>query len=356
MKILITGICGFAGATIARAIHDLDPAIELIGIDNFSRPGSELNRLDLKRRGIAVRHADLRLASDLDGLPAVDHVIDAAANPSVLAAADGKTSSRQLLEHNLAGTVNILEFCKAAKAGFTLLSTSRVYAIEPLAQLAVKVVDQVFVPDTLQLLPEGVSANGISESFSTRPPVSLYGSSKLASEILALEYGAGCGFSVWINRCGVLAGAGQFGRGDQGIFSYWIHSYLRRQPLKYIGFGGQGWQVRDGLHPADVAPLLLQQIQHGASSSTPRIVNLAGGPRQAMSLAQLSAWCADRFGPHPVASDDTARPFDLPWMVLDCALAARAWNWQPATSLAAILEEIAVHAEKHPDWLEISAS
>jgi CDP-paratose 2-epimerase len=44
---------------------------------------------------------------------------------------------------------------------------------------------------------------------------------------------------VHINRCGVLAGAGQFGKADQGIFSFWIHSYRARRPMKYIGFEGR---------------------------------------------------------------------------------------------------------------------
>ena len=80
-------------------------------------------------------------------LPAADWVIDAAANPSVLAGVDGQTSSRQLVEHNLYGTINLLEYCKAHKAGFILLSTSRVYAIKPLAELKVKAVENAFRPD-----------------------------------------------------------------------------------------------------------------------------------------------------------------------------------------------------------------
>ena len=61
-------------------------------------------------------------------------------------------------------------------------------------------------------------------------PLSLYGASKLASETLILEYGECFGFPVWINRCGVLAGAGQFGKADQGIFSFWIHSFKEKIP------------------------------------------------------------------------------------------------------------------------------
>jgi CDP-paratose 2-epimerase len=224
------------------------------------RPGSEVNRLTLKRLGVQVFQGDLRCASDLDVLPAVDVVLEAAANPSVIAGVDGRASSRQLVEHNLLGTVNTLEYCRQHKAAFVLVSTSRVYSISPLAALPLRVRDGAFEPDSARPLPAGLTAAGIREDFSTASPVSLYGATKLASEQLALVYGAAYRFPVSINRCGVLAEAGQFGRPDQGIFSYWINSWLRRCPLGYTGFGGQGYQVRDCLHPADLVPLLKRHI------------------------------------------------------------------------------------------------
>ena len=49
------------------------------------------------------------------------------------------------------------------------------------------------------------------------------------------------------------------------------------------------------------------------------------------------------------------RAFDIPWIVLDSAKAARVWQWSPATTRDAILEEIAQHAEKNPGWLDLSA-
>jgi hypothetical protein len=61
-------------------------------------------------------------------------------------------------------------------------------------------------------------------------------------------------------RCGVLAGGGQFGRPDQGIFSYWINAWFRNCHLKYIGFDGKGHQVRDCLHPCGLVPILRQQM------------------------------------------------------------------------------------------------
>jgi CDP-paratose 2-epimerase len=352
MKILITGICGFVGSTLAKAWLEADSSLTVYGLDNLIRPGSELNRGTLRRAGIHLFHGDIRLPSDFDVLPKVDWVIDAAANPSVLAGVDGQTSSRQVVEHNLIGTVNILEFCKKNESGFVLLSTSRVYSLATLANLSVKTTGSSFSLNTDQSLPAGISSNGVSEVCSVAPPVSLYGSTKLASEILALEYGESFHIPVWINRCGVLSGAGQFGKPDQGIFSYWINAWMHRRPLTYIGFGGYGHQVRDCLHPRDLIPLLRKQTT--TPNAPARVVNIGGGMGNAMSLVQLSAWCADRFGPHTVARGLEERRFDVPWLVMDSGAAQRVWGWQPKTSLAAILEEIAVHAERNPNWFDIS--
>jgi CDP-paratose 2-epimerase len=221
-------------------------------------------------------------------------------------------------------------------------------------------VDQAFRPDFTApgySRPGGLTTEGLDETLSTGAPISLYGATKLASEALALEYGASFGLPVYINRCGVLAGAGQFGRADQGIFAYWINAHLRRQPLKYIGFGGNGFQVRDCLHPRDLVPLLERQFT-AAGASIPmadRIVNCAGGVASARSLRQLSTWCAARFGEHPVTADQTPRPFDIPWIVLDSRKAERVWGWRAQTPTEAILAEIAAHAEANPRWLELSA-
>lgn len=354
MTILISGICGFVGSAIAVGLRAEHPAAEIVGCDNFIRPGSETNRAKLRDLGIRVVHADVRSAADITSLPDAEWVIDAAALPSVLAGTAGRNTSRQLIEHNLGGTINLLEYCRASGAGFILLSTSRVYSIAPLLRLPLREEQGAFILDGSEALPRGVSSAGISEDFSTSPPVSLYGSTKIASEVLALEYGSAFDFPVWINRCGVIAGAGQFGKAEQGIFSFWVHSWAARRPLRYLGFGSSGAQVRDVLHPRDLLPLLRLQIGENRKSALPRIVNVAGGLANSMSLKQLSAWCEERFGRHQVAADSETRPFDLPWMVLDCSLAAEVWAWQPATPLAAILDEIADHAERHPEWLALS--
>ena len=355
MKIIVSGGCGFVGSALINALLDADSSLQIFAFDNFSRPGSYINRDPLQERGVKLFHADLRNPSDLEDLPRADWIIDAAANPAVLAGIDGRTSSRQLLEHNLLGTVNLLELAKQQRAGFVLLSTSRVYSIDALAALPVSVRNGCFVPTATAGLPEGVSELGLSERFDTSPPLSLYGASKLASETIALEYGANFEFPVWINRCGVLAGAGQFGRPDQGIFAFWINSYLRQQPIAYIGFDGSGFQTRDCLHPRDLVPLIMAQMREQASGK-PNTVNLGGGAERAMSLAQLSDWCSKRFPKHSIGKELRPRPFDIPWLVLDTSLALQHWGWKPQTSLDAILEEIALHADANPNWLRLSAA
>jgi CDP-paratose 2-epimerase len=358
---------------LAKAIRAEHPDWEIVGIDNFSRAGSWLNKQPLLDLGIHLVVGDIRNASDLETLPVCDWVIDAAANPSVLAGVDGKTSSRQLVEHNLQGTINLLEYCKSHQAGFILLSTSRVYSIPGLVDLKLEVVEGEgagrFAPMADQVFPEGISPEGVSEKYSTSPPVSLYGSTKVASEHLALEYGATFDFPVWINRCGVMAGAGQFGHPAQGIFAFWIHAFREGRPLKYIGFDGLGHQVRDCLHPGDLVPIIEKQM-HQQDSDTGRIMNLSGGLANSMSLAELTAWCRQRFPnsptcdslPEPLSRSapdfssmsSESRPFDIGWMVLDPAQAFVSSDWRPQQTVTSICNEIAGFAETTKDWLQVT--
>ena len=321
MKILLTGCCGFAGITLAKALSESVDSLSIVGLDNLSRSGSESNIKALRRLGVNLVRGDVRKASDIDALPDANWVIDCSANPSVLAGLGDQASSRQLIEHNLLGTINLLEYCKVRNAGLILLSTSRVYSAKDLATLPMTQNNDQYTLDPRHL-GIGISEQGISEAFPTTAPISLYGASKLASEALILEYAEAFDFPAWINRCGVLAGAGQFGRADQGIFSYWIHSFREKKPLKYVGFGGSGLQVRDALHPRDLAPLIVRQIQE-PQKDTPRTINLGGGLNNAISLRKLSAWCEERFGPNKVNATSEERSYDAPWIVMDSSLAKK---------------------------------
>ena len=173
----------------------------------------------------------MRIRSDVDALPNCDWMIDAAANPSVLAGVDGKSSSRQLSEHNLAGTLNLLEYCREQNSGLALLSTSRVYSIRAMASLPLRVEGNAFALQGTSRLPAGVSEHGLSESF-PRKRRFLFTERQSWHQKQWRQSMATFGFPVWINRCGVLAGAGQFGTAEQGIFSYWLHAHATRHALR----------------------------------------------------------------------------------------------------------------------------
>jgi CDP-paratose 2-epimerase len=353
VRIFITGICGFVGSSLALAIRKTMPEATVWGVDNLIRPGSETNLQPLRAGGVRVIHGDVRCPSDFETLAGCDWIIDAAANPTVLAGVDGRTSSRQLVEHNLQGTLNILEYARRCGAGLVLLSTSRVYSIAALAGLPLRVDDEAFALDSSASLPAGCSPEGIAEDFSTAAPVSLYGGTKLASEALALEYGHAFGLPVVVNRCGVLASAGQFGIAEQGIFSFWIRAYALRRPLRYIGFGGAGHQVRDAIHSDDLADLVMRQMRE-PERSRGGIWNVGGGAANATSLAQLSRWCAGEFGSHPILAAPEPRPFDVPWVVMDSRRAMSAFGWRPRVALEAIRAEIAAHHRQNPQWFHLT--
>jgi CDP-paratose 2-epimerase len=363
MRVLVTGGCGFVGAELCRQLVNRLESVSVTSLDNNRRQGSETNRASLERLGVRVVHGDIRVPSDIDAAGSFDWVIDAAAEPSVLAgtATTGTATTRkQLVEHNLLGTANLLEAAARWGAGMVLLSTSRVYSIPAIAGLPLTECQScegglaganAFGLDEAAVLPCGVSRHGVDETFSTASPISLYGATKLTGEMLALEYSHALGTPLVIDRCGVMAGAGQFGRADQGIFSWWIHSWAARRPLRYIGFGGKGLQVRDCLHPADLGDLLVRQMR-AAVGGRPEVLNVSGGAASATSLAQLSAWCRERLGSHSVAAAEQTRPYDIPWVVLDHRQASGRHGWVPQRSHETIFEEIANHAEQYPDWLD----
>jgi len=350
MKILITGAAGFVGYQMAKYFKEHYTNAEVIGIDNLSRRGSEYNVPLLKELGCTFFHGDIRSKEDVDDLPKADWIIDCAANPSVLAGLQG--GSFGLVNNNLIGTIYLLEKCKRDNAGFIMLSTSRVYSIEELNRIPLAETETSFVIQQSVQYPQGFSASGVAESFSTSAPISLYGSTKLASEVLALEYHYTFGFPVWIDRCGVIAGPGQFGKIDQGIFSFWIYQYLMDRPLSYIGFGGKGKQARDFFHPRDLFSMIQMQVDDPGKKAS-RLVNLGGGVENTYSLAQLDAYCKQRFNNNKTINNITEnRSFDIPLYVTDYSLATKEWGWKPQLKAEAILDEIAEYAQNNFDLIK----
>ncbi|MEI6265400.1 MAG: NAD-dependent epimerase/dehydratase family protein [Sphingobacteriia bacterium] len=349
MKILITGAAGFVGCKIVEYLRTTDKSLELFGIDNLSRRGSEFNVPVLQNSNCIFFKGDISVQAEVESLPKVDWIIDCAAEPSVLAGLNGGTLD--LINNNLTGTFYLLEKCKRDNAGFILISTSRVYSIDTINSIPfVNNQHRFEIPSSINL-PIGFTSKGVAENFSTNAPISLYGATKLSSELLALEYHYTFGFPVWINRCGVIAGPGQFGKIDQGILSYWVYQYLLNKPLSFIGFGGKGLQVRDVIHPFDIFTIVYQQIQ-ASIGNAPRIINLGGGVENTLSLYELNDFCKKNIQEDKnISSVPDNRKFDIPYYSTDYSLAQSFWNWKPTISSYDILDQILVFGQNNLDHI-----
>lgn len=351
MKILISGGCGFVGGVLAR--HFLRQACghEVVIFDNLRRRGSEWNLAALLREGVEFVHGDVRNAADLESLTGTfDVLIEASAEASVSAGVGG--SPRYVLDTNLGGAVNCLEFARARCGGVIFLSSSRVYSIEPLTQLPLVTLPTRFDFQSDDCPIPGVSRRGIAERFPTDTHRSYYGASKLAAELLCQEYAAHGGLPVAINRCGVIAGPGQFGRTDQGVFTLWVARHHFGRSLKYTGFGGKGLQVRDLLHPDDLCDLVDRELQSW-DRIPGRIFNAGGGNAGSVSLAEFTALCQKTTGRAVAITEEPAtNSVDIPWYVTDHTKVSEALGWEPRRSPSVIVEDIAAWVRANEGILE----
>jgi len=339
MRVLITGGAGFVGAALAHYFREGKGA-EVVALDNLHRRGSEQNLASFARVGIEFAHGDIRCPEDLTALRGnFDLLIEASAEPSVHAGSGAEGDPSYLLRTNLWGTVNCLEFARKRAGSFVFLSTSRVYSMQPLRALPLREEGGRFEINSDPLLL-GASEYGIAESFATHLPRSLYGASKLASEMLVQEYCAAYGLKAIINRCGVIAGPGQFGKVDQGVFTLWIAHHFFGLPLQYTGFGGKGSQVRDLLHPRDLFRLLSSQVETSHSWAG-EVFNVGGGKSISTSLSEWTKE-AQRVSGRTVemgASVATAS-VDIPWYLSDCRHVEKKFGWVPGISKEKIADEI----------------
>ncbi|HMS49853.1 MAG TPA: NAD-dependent epimerase/dehydratase family protein [Candidatus Saccharibacteria bacterium] len=311
--ILITGGAGFVGSNLALKLKSDYPEVRITVLDNLKRRGSELSLARLKNAGIDFVHGDIRNREDLviDG---IDLLIECSAEPSVMAGID--SSPDYLMNTNLVGTLNCLELARHHNAASLFLSTSRVYPISYINNLRFKESETRFEILDSQEIP-GASSKGIAENFPLDKPRSLYGTTKLASEMVVAEYVDTYGMRAVVNRCGVITGPWQMGKIDQGVFVLWVAKHHFKQSLSYIGYGGEGKQVRDFIHIDDLYTAINHQLTHFDDYNA-GVFNIGGGTANSVSLKELTSLCQEITGNTiNITSVKEDRPADLRFFITD---------------------------------------
>jgi CDP-paratose 2-epimerase len=312
-NILVTGGAGFVGSNLALKLKQDYPSVNITVLDNLKRRGSELSLKRLKAAGIEFIHGDIRNKEDLV-FEKVDLLLECSAEPSVMAGIN--SSPEYLLNTNLVGTLNCLEVARAHNAASLFLSTSRVYPISYINNLNFEVAETRFNILDKQEVP-GASSHGIAENFPLDKPRSLYGTTKLASEMVVAEYVDTYGMKAVVNRCGVITGPWQMGKIDQGVFVLWVAKHYFKQSLSYIGYGGTGKQVRDFIHIDDLYRAIKLQLENFDDYSGD-VQNIGGGLENSVSLQELTALCEAATGNKiEIASVKEDRPADLRFFITD---------------------------------------
>jgi len=312
-RVMITGGAGFLGTNLS--LYLADRGAKLIVVDNFMRRGAEKNYEVLKSRFPGI----IFYAVEISDIPTIiakerpDLIYHFAAQVAVTSSVISPVSDFRI---NAEGTFHIARTAHSNGIPVVYASTNKVYGDN---------VNKVPIKEhkTRYDFDGDLARKGIDENFSIdaskRSP---YGVSKLVGEMYVREYD---GVS---NRFSCMYGPYQYGIVDQGWVSYFVARKLAGEPITIFG---DGKQIRDVLHVADVVRLLELEGHHLTNNTAVdlrgEVFAIGGGHENTISLLEL---CKElditpSFGPW--------RPSDQKVFYADTTKAKRILGWEPVVGI-----------------------
>jgi len=324
MKILVAGGSGFVGVNVCADLKKLNYKIS--SLDNLSRKGSKFNLKILKKLGIKNYNFDISNFEKFRKLPKFDLIIDCCAEASVEIS---RYHLDRVINTNFIGTFNILKKAKKDNSKIIFISSSRVNSISSINDI----IKKEKIPNKINIKKK------INEKFPTSKPKSIYGLTKLASEMLIEEFAYAFNIKYLINRCGVISGPFQFGKQDQGFVSLWIWSHIMKKKLKYIGYGGYGNQIRDVLHIEDLTDLLKTQIK-SFNKINNKLFTVGGSTKSYISLKKLTELC-EKITKNKIKFTKNSKSsiYDIPYFITDNSKVSKTYKWKPKRNMLKIVED-----------------
>ena len=326
MNILITGGCGFVGTNLSLYLKS--KKYNVYTLDNLCRKGSKFNYTVLKKKKIKNFRINIANYKKLKGLRKFDLIIDCCAEAAVEVS---RKKIDEVFNTNLIGTFNILKKAKRDKSKIIFLSSSRVNSIKNINKI---------IGNNSNLKKKLHINKLIDDKFENSRPKSLYGFTKLASEMLIEEFNYAFGLKYIINRCGVISGPLQFGKQDQGFVSLWVIHHIMKKKLSYIGYGGHGNQVRDVLHIDDLCELIHKQIKI-INKIYNKLYTVGGSKISYTSLKNLTKICQNITG-NKISIDKkkSTSIYDIPYFITDNRKVSKAYKWRPKKNINKIVYDI----------------
>ena len=332
MKILITGGCGFVGSNLALFLKKKGFTVHTL--DNLTRKGSTYNSNLLKKQKIKNYKINISNIKKIKSLPKYDLILDCCAEAAVEIS---KNDFDKVINTNLIGTINILKKSKNDKSKIIFISSSRIYPLEEMN----KVIKNKNLKSKIKI------SKMFSEKDKIIGPKTIYGLTKLCSEMLIEEFSYAYKLKYLINRCGVISGPLQFGKQDQGFVSLWIWRHLNKKKLSYIGYGGYGNQIRDVLHIDDLSELILLQIKN-INKINNKLFTVGGSKTSYTSLNQLTKLCQKITGNKiKMGKVSKTSSYDIPYYLSDNTHVSNTYRWKPKRNINQVVMDTFLWLKKN---------
>jgi len=310
-RVVVTGGAGFIGSHIVDYIVAQSLAEEVVVIDNFSSGSLKNIEHHIGKNYFRLVKADLKQFDPLwtETFRDADAVLHFAANPEVRVSV---TEPRMHFDENVVATFNVLEASRRHDVALHLFaSSSTVYGDA----------EKIPTPEDHPL-----------------KPISVYGASKAACELLYHSYSKLYGFRIAIARYANVVGP----RSGHGVIIDFINKL--RKNMKELEILGDGTQRKSYLHIADAIEASIAVLLYTARAGGFQVFNI--GNEDWVTVKEIADIVVEEMGLGKVsyrfvttAPEGRGWPGDVKLMLLDISKIKSCTGWRPRLSSGAAIRK-----------------